>query len=284
MDPAASVKSYYELLGVEVSADLETIKKAFRREIARYHPDKVAHLGREFQDMASQRAMELTTAYTTLTNPGTRAEYDISLTNDGAAAAKTRHSSVRRDVRTYEPAEARAQASASAAATATASPSRSEPDRSGRDDIVRRATLGRLREVVRNVMGECDTRAVKGFDSVFLTKARPSLLRRTAPPSLLVKLAPGVDGALITEAWTNAVRANLDHKPLVLLLVGDTLAPAFELSRAIEDLRRRNPSLVNALFAVPVDLRDWSAKIPSNAPDSVRTLIEKLKNFSGMER
>jgi curved DNA-binding protein CbpA len=282
MDPAATVKSYYELLGIDVSADLETIKKAFRREIARYHPDKVAHLGREFQEMASHRAMELTTAYTTLTNPGTRAEYDVSLANGASARAKASQSSARHDVRPYEPVQARAQTSS----THTAAPSagRAEPDRWGRDDIVRRATLGRLREVVRNVMGDCDTRAVKGFDSVFLSKVRPSLLRRTTPPSLLVKFAPIVDSALVTEAWTNAVRANLEHKPLVLLLVGDTLAPAYELSRAIEDLRRRNPSLVNTLFAVPVDVRDWSAKIPSNAPDAVRALIEKLKTFSGAER
>jgi DnaJ domain len=282
MDPAATVKSYYELLGIDVSADLETIKKAFRREIARYHPDKVAHLGREFQEMASHRAMELTTAYTTLTNPGTRAEYDVSLANGASARAKASQSSARHNVRPYESAQARPQTSSTA--TATAPPSRSEPDRSGRDDIVRRATLGRLQEVVRSVIGDCETRAVRGFDTVFLSKARPSLLRRTTPPSLLVKFAPAVDSVLVTEAWTNAVRANLDHKPLVLLLVGDTLAPAYELSRAIEDLRRRNPSLVDSLFAVPVDVRDWSAKIPSNAPDSVRTLIEKLKTFSGTER
>lgn len=32
--------NYYTLLKVEASADLNTIKKAFRREIALYHPDK----------------------------------------------------------------------------------------------------------------------------------------------------------------------------------------------------------------------------------------------------
>ena len=33
-------------------APADEIKKAFRREIARYHPDKVQHLGQEFQEMA----------------------------------------------------------------------------------------------------------------------------------------------------------------------------------------------------------------------------------------
>ena len=36
------------------------IKKAFRREIARYHPDKVPHLGLEFQEMRGRARAELT--------------------------------------------------------------------------------------------------------------------------------------------------------------------------------------------------------------------------------
>ena len=50
------MKTHYELLGLTPTADADTIKKAFRREIARYHPDKVVHLGAEFQEMARSRA------------------------------------------------------------------------------------------------------------------------------------------------------------------------------------------------------------------------------------
>ena len=41
-------KDYYKILGVPKTATQAEIKKAFRREIARYHPDKVQHLGPEF--------------------------------------------------------------------------------------------------------------------------------------------------------------------------------------------------------------------------------------------
>ena len=45
-----------------VRGDLEVILATPRREIARYHPDKVQHLGPEFQEIAATRAAELTEA------------------------------------------------------------------------------------------------------------------------------------------------------------------------------------------------------------------------------
>ena len=50
------------------------MKRAFRLQIARYHPDKVQHLGQEFQAMAAERAAELTEAYRVRTDDGRRAE------------------------------------------------------------------------------------------------------------------------------------------------------------------------------------------------------------------
>ena len=58
-----ALKNYYELLEIAAAAPADEMKKAFRREIARYHPDKVQHLGQEFQEMAAERAAELTEAY-----------------------------------------------------------------------------------------------------------------------------------------------------------------------------------------------------------------------------
>ena len=66
-------KTYYELLDVPPTASADEIKRAFRREIAKYHPDKVQHLGEEFQEIAATKAAELTRAYKTLTDSGARA-------------------------------------------------------------------------------------------------------------------------------------------------------------------------------------------------------------------
>src|SRR3954466_5262164 len=73
------------MLSVARTAPADEIKKAFRREIARYHPDKVQHLGSEFQEMASGIAADLTEAYRILMDPELRARYDEDLSAGVAA-------------------------------------------------------------------------------------------------------------------------------------------------------------------------------------------------------
>jgi len=50
-------------LGVTEGAPPDEIKIAFRKEIARYHPDRVASLGRELRELAEQKAKEINWAY-----------------------------------------------------------------------------------------------------------------------------------------------------------------------------------------------------------------------------
>ena len=47
-------KDPYAVLGLTVGASQEEIQSAYRRLAARYHPDKLAHLGEEFQYLAFQ--------------------------------------------------------------------------------------------------------------------------------------------------------------------------------------------------------------------------------------
>jgi DnaJ-domain-containing protein 1 len=60
-------KSPYEVLGVRPGAGRDEIKAAYRKLAGQYHPDKVAHLGDEFQTMAEQRFKEIQEAYQELT-------------------------------------------------------------------------------------------------------------------------------------------------------------------------------------------------------------------------
>jgi hypothetical protein len=58
-----AIKSPYEVLGLGQTASQEDIKKAYRNLAGQYHPDKVSHLGKEFQDLAEARFKEIQQAY-----------------------------------------------------------------------------------------------------------------------------------------------------------------------------------------------------------------------------
>ena len=60
----------YTLLEVSPHASPEEIKAAYRRAAARYHPDKVAHLGKEFQELAHQKFVAIQQAYERLHEAG----------------------------------------------------------------------------------------------------------------------------------------------------------------------------------------------------------------------
>ena len=83
-------KTYYDLLEIPPTSSSDEVKRAFRLQIARYHPDKVQHLGKEFQAMAAERAAELTEAYRILSHEGRRAEYDRSIAGGGARCGAQR--------------------------------------------------------------------------------------------------------------------------------------------------------------------------------------------------
>ena len=56
----------YNLLEVSPQASQEEIRAAYRRAVARYHPDKVAHLGAEFQELAHRKLLAIQQAYEAL--------------------------------------------------------------------------------------------------------------------------------------------------------------------------------------------------------------------------
>ena len=264
------MKSHYELLGLDPASDAEAIKRAFRREIARYHPDKVSHLGPEFQTIAATKAAALTTAYTTLTNASLRAEYDAALAGGGPVPRPG-----------PAPASAPERRSEPVAPVVDTAPKPAPPKVDDRSDIVRRAAFGRLRAALTAALPDGTLVSVPGFDLASLPRSKASLFRRSTPPAVLVRLAAVVDKDVVVDAYGHAMKAKIDQKPVVLLLAGDRLAPIGELAQAIDEHRRRNPSLADVLLPVPVDIRDWTARIPANAPSAVKSLIESLKNFAG---
>jgi DnaJ like chaperone protein len=56
-------KDPYEVLQISRDASQEEIRTAYKDLAGKYHPDKVLHLGEEFQAMAEERFKEIQEAY-----------------------------------------------------------------------------------------------------------------------------------------------------------------------------------------------------------------------------
>lgn len=263
-----AARNYYELLDLPATASSDEIKRAFRQQIARYHPDKVQHLGKEFQDMAAERAAELTEAYRILSDETRRAEYDRSLADGSGASAPA----------------AAARASAAAAPTEAPPPPtvRAEPspqpasqfakERATVDQFVRHATMGRLRQALDAIGGGYDESQVRPFDIAWTPKRK--LFAAAKGPRLVARIVPRVDGEAVAEAWTHAAKWAAGEDVCVLL-IGSALASAEDLAKAITEQRRKLRSAKVSL--VPVDARDWDAHLPHDTPAVCKNLLTRLR-------
>lgn len=266
------------MLSVAADAPADEIKKAFRREIARYHPDKVQHLGQEFQEMASGIAADLTEAYRILMDPSLRAKYNDDLF-DGAptpSAAPPPRPSAQTEA---PPAASSSSSSNSSASSASSSPGAQAPPRPASAagvQFVKKASLSRLKDAVAEVMGNPDPELVSGFDMAVTSKPKRGLFKKADERvRLLVKFVPLVDGDAIAEVWPSAAKAKVENATLCVLLVGPGVAPSKDLATAISEQRRK--TRVAGPVLVPVDVRDWEALFPPDTPAPVRSLIQRLK-------
>lgn len=278
------VKTHYELLGLEITADADAIKKAFRREIARYHPDKVIHLGTEFQEMAATRAAELTVAYKTLSDQALRSQYDASLSSGlphhaaaepppvRPAAAPPRPSTV------DDPFDTPPTLDDIGSPPPVAGKARFASERADRDVILRRAIGGRVMTAVEALYGKLETPAVRGFDIALVPTAKPRFMG-TPPPRVLVKVVETADAAAVTEAFAAASKARLHvgKSPVVVLLFARHIAPQHELTKANEaNARHRKADGPDELAVLVVNTGDWTCFLPPGCSTVVRKLAAQI--------
>lgn len=58
-----SAASAYQILEIEQSASISEIKKAYRKMVKKYHPDKLRHLGEEHMEAAEDKFRQVQKAY-----------------------------------------------------------------------------------------------------------------------------------------------------------------------------------------------------------------------------
>jgi curved DNA-binding protein CbpA len=275
------VKTYYEMLDVAPTASMDEIKRAFRREIAKYHPDKVQHLGKEFQEIAAIKAAELTQAYKTLTDETLRAEYNAQLESGEPTAV---YHAPAPPAPSPEAPQRPTQAPRPAAARApTPEPDPSGPssvfsqDRAGASDLVKKATVMRFRQALVSEFGNYEESPVQGFEITCIPK--PPFWKFKLPPRVLARFADHVDAASLAETWAMASRMKPDkQRDLCVFLMAPKVAPARDLATAMTEQKRKPMPAGGRLIMVPVNTVNWAAHIPTDAPDVVKSLLARLKS------
>jgi hypothetical protein len=270
-------KTHYDLLEVSPDAPSDEIKRAFRREIAKYHPDKVQHLGKEFQDIAAVKAAELTQAYKTLTDPVLREEYDALVAADRSTAF------VAPPPPPSAPPAGGTQRHAPPEHADTGAPPAPPPgsqfsqERAGVSEFIRRAAVARFRSALQGEFGGYEEVPVNGFEVTCVPK--PAFWSMRTPPRVLGRVVPIVDGASLAETWSLASKMKKDgQRDLCVFLMGPAMAAAGELAAAISDQRRKPMPAGGKLIMVPVNTKNWSAHVPTDAPPLVKSLLSRLKS------
>ena len=266
------MKNYYDLLELTSAATLDDIKRNFRREIAKYHPDKVQHLGAEFQEIAARKAAELTEAYKTLTDETQRAAYDDMIRTgahpgaSAAAPAAPQRAHARTAVAEAEPEPAPA-----------ARGSVFQQDRAGASQLIFKASVIRFRQALTTEFGSYEQPKVDPFQVACVPKA--GFLKFKTPPCVLGRFVEQVDAGVVIESWSAAARMKKDGpRDLVVFVMGPAVAPAGELAVAINEQRKKPIPGGGRLVLVPVNTRTWNAHIPTDAPAIVKSVLARLKS------
>ena len=270
-----ALKNYYELLEIAPGAPADEVKKAFRAQIARYHPDKVQHLGREFQSMAADRAAELTEAYRILSDPGRREEYDRAFAEAGGATTPDTPAQPP-PPHPAEPEEPVASAATPRAKAGTPPRgSQFKEERATRDEFVRKATMSRVRQALDAVGAGYDASQLRGFDLALVPKSK--MFGRNKNPRLLARFVSTLNREAVDDAWTQASKwGDTKNDEVCVLLLGTALAPAGELAGEIAEQRKKSRGAKVTL--IPVDARVWDAHMPLDAPAVAKTLLARLKS------
>jgi hypothetical protein len=137
--------------------------------------------------------------------------------------------------------------------------------------------VARLRETLVDLAGSATPLNLGGFDVAYLVKARRTVFRKAdTQVRLLARFVPQVDAAAVEEAWPLAAKSGTFNGVICLMLIGTGVSPARELGAVILERRRR--TRMGAPIVVAVDVRDWEALLPPEAPEIVRRIVHRLRD------
>ena len=149
-------------------------------------------------------------------------------------------------------------------------------ERATRDEFVRKATVGRIRQALAAVGGSYDQASARGFD--FACTPKSNLFGRVKGPRLLGRFVSRVDGPAIAEVWSQAGRLGAPtNEELCVFLFGLAIAAPRELADAITKNRRKTQRGAKVTI-IPIDARNWDAHMPVDAPAIAKDLLARLRS------
>lgn len=227
--------------------------------------------------MAADRAAEITEAYGILSDENRRAEYDRSVAAGAPSAIVTAAPSAPESAKPHSeappPPPSAPDAPAGAAPQAAA---QFTQERATRDEFVRKATIGRIRQALDAFGGSYDYSSARGFDFACAPKAK--LFGRGKGPRLLGRFVSRVDGPAIAEVWSQAGRLGAPtNEELCVFLFGPAIAAPRELADAITENRRKAQGGAKVTI-IPIDARNWDAHMPVDAPAIAKALLARLRS------
>jgi curved DNA-binding protein CbpA len=155
---------YYAILGLDSDASPENVKVAYRRLVRRYHPD-LAKVSTEAQKASMDARMaQLNEAYSVLSNPRNRREYDEQTRLEYSLAAQTASRTVK-ETRSGQTRTRRTQTQPTQTAAGASAPSRMRPRFEANATVVTQFTAHLRKEFVSKASGfSWSGASVEGFD------------------------------------------------------------------------------------------------------------------------
>lgn len=227
--------------------------------------------------MAADRAAELTEAYRILSDENRRAEYDRSVAAGAPSATVTAAPSAAASAKPHSEAPPPPPSAPNGpAGAAPQTGGQFTQERATRDEFVRKATIGRIRQALKAFGGSYDQSSARGFD--FACTPKSKLFGRGKGPHLLGRFVSRVDGPAIAEVWSQAGRLGAATKEeLCVFLFGPAIAAPRELADAITENRRKAQRGAKVTI-IPIDARNWDAHMPVDAPAIAKDLLARLRS------
>ena len=136
-------------------------------------------------------------------------------------------------------------------------------------------SLTRFRDAIERALEGVTSMPARGFEASYLVKGKRSLFGKAVPERMLTAYVGTITASEVANLGQQALAARGAATALTVFALGDSLAPAAELSPAVTALRKKAPPGIT-LNVVPVDVRDWSAMMPKDASPNARAVIAQL--------